>query len=44
MTVERSALEPGTLEKKYNVTGVGVVAERVTKGNHERFDLVGVSR
>jgi len=44
VTVERSALEPGTLEKKYNVTGVGVVAERVTKGNHERFDLVGVTK
>jgi hypothetical protein len=44
VTVERSALEPGTLERKYNVAGIGVVAERVTKGNHERFDLVGVKK
>jgi hypothetical protein len=44
VTVERSALEPGTLEKKYNVAGIGVVAERVTKGNHERFELVGVKK
>jgi hypothetical protein len=44
VTVERSALEPGAREKKFNVAGIGVVAERVVKGNHERFDLVGVSR
>jgi hypothetical protein len=44
VTVERSALEPGVLEKKFNVRGIGVVAERVVKGNHERFELVGLSR
>jgi hypothetical protein len=40
VTVERSALEPGVLEKKFNVRGIGVVAERVVKGSHERFGLV----
>jgi hypothetical protein len=44
VTVERTALEPGVREKKYNVAGIGVVAERVVKGNHERFDLVGVKK
>jgi hypothetical protein len=43
-TVERSPLEPAVHEKKYNVPGIGVIAERVTSGNHERFDLVSVSR
>jgi hypothetical protein len=44
VTVERSALEPGARERKYNVRGIGVVAERVVRGNHERFELVAVSR
>jgi len=44
VSVERSALEPGVLEQKYNVRGIGVVAERVTRGNRERFELVAVSR
>jgi hypothetical protein len=44
VTVERSALEPGIREKKFNVRGIGVVAERVVKGSQERFELVGVRR
>ncbi len=44
VTVERSALEPGIRERKYNVAGIGVVAERVIKGNHERFELIGLTR
>ena len=44
VTDERSAIEPGVIERKYNVPGIGVVAERVTKGNHERFELVSVKR
>jgi hypothetical protein len=43
VTVEKSALEAGVREKKFNVAGIGVVAERVVKGNHERFDLVAVT-
>jgi hypothetical protein len=44
VTVERTALEPGVREEKFNVKGIGVVAERVTRGNQERFDLVDVKR
>jgi hypothetical protein len=43
VTLERSPLEPQT-EKKYYVSGVGEVAERVVKGHHEEFELVGVTR
>jgi hypothetical protein len=39
---EFSPLEPQT-EKKYYVSGVGEVAERVVKGHHERFQLVSVT-
>jgi hypothetical protein len=44
VTVERSSLEPSIRERKYNVRGLGVIAERVTRGNHERIDLVAVRR
>jgi hypothetical protein len=44
VTDERSTLEPGIRERKYNVAGIGVVAERVVKGNHEHFELVGLKR
>ena len=43
VTSERSPLEPQT-EKKYYVAGVGEVKERVVKGHHEAFELVGVTR
>jgi hypothetical protein len=42
-TLERSPLEPQT-EKKYYAPGVGEVAERVVRGHHEQFELVGVTR
>jgi hypothetical protein len=43
VTVETTALEPGVAEQKVNARGVGVVEERVVKGNHERFELVSVT-
>jgi hypothetical protein len=42
VTSERSPLEPQT-EKKYYVSGVGEVEERVVKGHHEEFQLVSVT-
>jgi hypothetical protein len=42
VTSERSPLEPQT-EQKYYAPGVGEIAERVVKGHHEEFKLVGVS-
>jgi hypothetical protein len=44
VTDERSAIEPGVIERKFNAPGVGVVAERVIKGNQESFELTGVRR
>ena len=43
VTVETTALEPGVAEQKLNARGIGVVEERVVKGNHERFELVSVT-
>jgi hypothetical protein len=43
VTVETTSLEPGVAEQKVNARGVGVVEERVVKGNHERFELVSVT-
>jgi hypothetical protein len=31
-------------EKKYYVKGIGEVAEQVTQGGHEHFELVRVTR
>jgi hypothetical protein len=42
VTSEFSPLEPQT-EDKYYVRGVGEILERVVKGHHEEFDLVGVT-
>lgn len=42
VTSERSPLEPQT-ERKYYAPGVGEIAERVVKGHHEEFKLVGVT-
>jgi hypothetical protein len=42
VTSEFSPLEPQT-EEKYYVRGVGEILERVVKGHHEEFDLVGVT-
>lgn len=43
VTSERSPLEPQT-EQKYYAPGVGEIAERVVKGQHEQFELVSVTR
>jgi hypothetical protein len=43
VTAETSALEPGVVEQKTNARGIGVVEERVVKGDHERFELVSVT-
>ena len=42
VTSERSPLEPQT-EQKFYAPGVGELAERVVKGHHEAFKLVGVT-
>jgi hypothetical protein len=42
VTSEFSPLEPQT-EQKYYVSGLGEAAERVVKGHHEEFQLVGVT-
>jgi hypothetical protein len=42
VTSEFSPLEPQT-EEKYYVAGVGEILERVVKGHHEEFRLVGVT-
>jgi hypothetical protein len=42
VTSEFSPLEPQT-EEKYYVRGVGEILERVVKGHHEEFRLVGVT-
>ena len=42
VTLERSPLEPQT-EAKYYAPGLGEIAERVVKGHHEEFQLVGVT-
>ena len=42
VTSECSPLEPQT-EQKYYVSGVGEVKEKVVKGHHEEFQLVGIT-
>jgi hypothetical protein len=42
VTSERSPLEPQT-EQKYYAPGLGEVDERVVKGHHEEFHLVGIT-
>ena len=42
VTSERSPLEPQT-EQKYYAPGLGEVMEKVVKGHHEEFKLVGVT-
>ena len=43
VTSEFSPAEPQT-EHKYYARGVGEIAERVVKGHHEMFRLVGLKR
>jgi hypothetical protein len=42
VTSEFSPLEPQT-EEKYYVRGIGEILERVVKGHHEEFELVGIT-
>jgi hypothetical protein len=41
---ETTPLEPGTVERKLHARGIGVVKERVVKGNREVFRLVSAKR
>lgn len=43
VTVETSPLEPGVAARKFSVPGLGVVAERVVRGNREQTWLVKVT-
>jgi hypothetical protein len=43
-TKEWTPLEPGVVDAKYYVRGVGEVSERTTKGGDERFWLVRITR
>ena len=41
-TEEFSLLEPGVLDNKYYVQGIGLVAERTVQGGDDTLDLVSV--
>jgi hypothetical protein len=41
-TEENTALEPGVLDNKYYVRGIGEVAEVAVKGAREEFKLVEI--
>jgi hypothetical protein len=43
MTREWTPLEPGVVDHKFYVRGVGMVAERSVRGPHERSDLIAVT-
>ncbi len=43
-TKEWTPLEPGVLDNKYYVRGIGTVKELAVKGGNERLDLVSVRR
>jgi len=42
-TEEFSLLEPGVLDNKYYVKGIGNVAERTVQGGSDTLDLVSVA-
>ncbi len=44
LTEEWTPLEPGTLDHKMYVRGVGNVVEQTVKGGNERAELVAVTR
>jgi hypothetical protein len=44
LTQETTPLEPGVVDHKVYVRGVGTVAEETVKGGHERFRLVSIRR
>ena len=39
MTEEWSDLEPDVLERKYYVSGIGMISSEIIKGGDEHFDL-----
>jgi hypothetical protein len=44
VTIETTPLEPGTVDRKVYVRGIGTVREETVKGGSERFVLVAISR
>jgi hypothetical protein len=44
LTKEWTPLEPGVIDHKYYVRGIGTVLEQTVKGGNERNELVGFSR
>ena len=44
LTKEWTPLEPGVVDHKYYVRGVGTVLEQTIKGGDERNELVSVTR
>ena len=44
LTQEWTPLEPGVLDHKFYVRGVGTVLEQTEKGGNERNELVSVTR
>lgn len=42
LTAETTALEPGVLDHKYYIRGIGDVIERTVKGGNEHFTLVSI--
>ena len=44
LTAETSPqLDPGVIERKYYVAGVGDVKEQAVSGNHEQIQLISVT-
>jgi hypothetical protein len=43
LTKEWTPLEPGVVDHKYYVRGVGTVLEQTVKGGSERNELISVS-
>ena len=44
LTQETTALEPGVLDHKVYVRGIGTVTEKTIKGGHERLALESVRK
>jgi hypothetical protein len=44
LTEERTPLEPGVLDHKMYVRGIGTVLEQTERGGDERNELVSVTR
>ena len=44
LTKEWTPLEPGTIDHKYYVRGIGTVLEQTVKGGEERNTLLSIHR